>query len=139
MILVDGFNSYTNGPIIGNLGGTLWSAHSGASGLPVVVTNGQIKIDGSHQEDISATLVGQPYTTNSGSVLYARFTFRVVERPTQPTYVAHFKDNTSSGYRCRVFLSTNNAPAEYVRVAIGSGADSTLNGGVQLQINLGKR
>jgi len=114
VVLSDNFNAYTNGPIVGNSGLSPWANHSGIT--PMVVENGQLKINASQAEDVNALLVGQPYTTNSEAQLYARFTVMFTNTPSVAgAYFAHFKD-TGTGFRCRIWASATN-------VATGATAD----------------
>jgi hypothetical protein len=109
---------YANGAITsGSLG--LWQNYSGPAG-EAIVTNGQLRVSRSFDEDVSARLIGAPYATNSTTVLYSRFKVNFTTLPTAiGNYFALFKDDTISRQVGRVWASTANAASGY-RLGIGN-------------------
>ncbi|HEY6168757.1 MAG TPA: endonuclease/exonuclease/phosphatase family protein [Verrucomicrobiae bacterium] len=125
VILSDGF-IYPDGPIT-NASGSPWIAHSGSgTNDEALVVSEQLQLSSSRAEDVHAPLIGQPYLTNSGVVLYAGFTVNFTTLPNSGGgYFAHF--NSSGSHRCVVWASTTNATPGMFRLSIGntSGATST--------------
>jgi len=80
-------------------------------------------VDGvNNKEDVNAPLIGGPYMTNSGMVLYSSFVINYTTLPNATgAYFAHFK-NDASGYLCRVWASSNS-PTSY-RIGIGNNSGS---------------
>jgi Lamin Tail Domain/Bacterial Ig domain/Immunoglobulin domain len=117
-ILVDSFN-YAAGSLTTN-SALFWAHHSGTTNGELQVANGQITVDGiNHAEDVNAPLIGAPYPTNGSAVLYARFSLNCTTLPTAGgAYFAHFKDDTTSDFYCRIWVSSNS-PTTY-RVGIGN-------------------
>ena len=126
VVLVDHFDYDGSGALITQSGG-FWATHSGTAGQ-LQVGSGLITVDGVHnKEDVNAPLIDGPYMTNSGTVLYSSFVINYTTLPNATgAYFAHFKDNTSSGFLCRIFASTTNAttPGSY-RIGIGNSSGST--------------
>src|ERR1017187_2804984 len=131
IILSDAFN-YPDGPLV-NVSSGKWATHSGTPGQLTVV-NGHILLCQTNSEDVNAYLDGYPYSTNSGSVLYAKFTVRFIS-PAQGdgNYFAHFKDAGHANYECRVWVSTNNAASGRFRLGISNWSPT---GGDQLPYDL---
>jgi hypothetical protein len=126
VLLNDSFN-YADGPIVG-APGSPWVSHSGAEGT-ALVTSGKLELVSSstRTEDIHALLDGAPYRPDSqNKVLFATFTMMGRSLPTAGgSYFAHFKDETSTGFRCRIWISTANAASGRFRAGIGNSASST--------------
>jgi hypothetical protein len=127
VVLIDNFG-YDGSGAMTILSGGFWQNHSGTPNQ-LQVGSGVATIDGTtHTEDINAPLIGQPYTTNSGTVLYSSF---VVSYTTLPdsvgAYFAHFKDNTIYGFLARVWATTNHAAPGTYRIAIGNNATTNVN------------
>jgi endonuclease/exonuclease/phosphatase family metal-dependent hydrolase len=123
VLLSDSFN-YPDGPVVG-AAGSPWIDHS--SGTSANIVSGQLQVDSARSEDISAPLVGQPYTTGSNVTLFASFTIHFTTLPTtNGSHFAHFL-NGSSVFRCRIWASITNAPPGFFRLSIanGSSADAT--------------
>lgn len=120
-LVSDSFD-YPDGPLNQNY--TSWLTHSGTTG-EVQIANGCLILDQQCTEDISLDLAGGPYTPAQGALLFFKFTLRAEALP-KNGYFAHFKDN-SSGYRCRVFASTNEAPQGTYRLGISAGASTATN------------
>jgi len=73
-------------------------------------------------------LAGQPFPATTNVLLYARFTVNFVALPSGAgTYFAHFKDATASGFRCKVFATTNGVPSGFFRVGIGNLTNSNFS------------
>ncbi|MCX8155983.1 MAG: hypothetical protein N3J91_05985 [Verrucomicrobiae bacterium] len=112
---------YPDGALIA-VGPALWQSHSGEAGQ-AWVENGSLHLCETNSEDVSVTLGPPGITAGSGYVLYARVDFRVLRLPTNavPAYWAHYKDG-GTGYRCRLFISTNQAPPGHFRLGLSSAA-----------------
>ncbi|MBI3849802.1 MAG: hypothetical protein HY298_05870 [Verrucomicrobia bacterium] len=124
IVLNEDFNGYTNGPIVGNSGNTLWASHSGTL-KQMQVLNQQLSVLGSQSEDVNATFtLNPPYdTTNNPTVsaLYASFTAKFTSTPNGAgNYFAHFKDDGTVNFRARIFALTNGAAAGKFRLGIAS-------------------
>jgi hypothetical protein len=86
-----------------------------------IVTNGQLRVSRSFDEDVNARLIGAPYATNSATVLYSRFKIHFTTLPTAiGNYFALFKDDNLSGQVGRVWASTANATSGNYRLGIGN-------------------
>ena len=124
LLFSDNF-SYTNGPLIIASGG-LWAHHSGASTGEVQVLSGRAILSQTNNEDVHAQLQGQPFGASTNIFLYAGFTLRCVTLPSGGgAYFAHFKDAGSSGFRGRIYLTTNGAPFGFFRAGLAN-ADNTV-------------
>jgi hypothetical protein len=112
---------YPDGPLI-QVGAARWESHSGQAGQ-AGVENGALWLCETNSEDVSAALAPAAFTSGSGYVLYARVDFRLHRLPTNavPAYWAHYKDG-GTGYRCRLFVSTNQAPPGHYRLGLSSAA-----------------
>jgi Immunoglobulin domain len=124
IVLLDNF-SYDNSPgALDLLSGGFWQLHSGI-GNQLQVGPGQITVDSvNHTEDVNAPLLGQPYMTNSGAVLYSKMMIQFTTLPDSTgAYFAHFKDNTTFGFLCRIWASSNS-PTTY-RIGIGNSSGSS--------------
>lgn len=124
-VLNDYFNYDNAGSIVTNSGG-FWQTHSGTSGQ-MQVGSGLVTIDGvNNSEDVNAQLIGQPYPTNNGAVLFSSC---IVNYQTLPTaigaYFGHFKDNTTFGFLGRIWASTSNAASGFYRIGIGNSSDAS--------------
>jgi hypothetical protein len=128
VLLNDSFD-YPDGPVVG-APGSPWASHSGAAGT-ALVSGGKLELASTRTEDIHALLAGGPYRADSESnVLFATFTLLARSLPTPGgSYFAHFKDDTSTGFRARVWTSTANAASGKFRVGIGNSAGSTATSG----------
>ncbi len=99
------------------------------------VASGQVSLTRSETEDVSAALNGGPFTTGSGTKLYASFTVNFSALPTLTgNYFALFKDATN-GFRARVWASTSGATTGF-RLGVGNGSASTATSG-QIATDLG--
>jgi len=133
IIFSDNFN-YADGSVTTAVGSP-WTAHSGAGSGPIQVANQQLKVNSSSAEDINATFSGVPYdTTNNPSVtaLYSSFTVNVTNLPAiTGNYFAHFKDDTTFGFRCRLYAVTTNAAPGTYRLGIASTNSVSTTAGFQ--------
>lgn len=122
IVLSDSFD-YTNGSIVTNSGG-VWTTHSGITGQVQVVSN-RVLLSQTNTEDIDAQLAGQPYPATTNVLLYARFMINFAVLPTGAgTYFAHFKDATATGFRDKIFATTNGVPAGFFRIGVANAANS---------------
>jgi endonuclease/exonuclease/phosphatase family metal-dependent hydrolase len=122
IILSDSFD-YSNGSIVTN-SGSVWITHSGVTGQVQVVSS-RVLLSQTNTEDVSAQLRGQPYSASTNVLLYARFTINFATHPSGAgTYFAHFKDATASGFRDKIFATTNGAPTGFFRVGVGNVTNS---------------
>jgi hypothetical protein len=123
-VVLDEPFDYPDGSLITVSGGR-WSSHSGTAGQ-VDVAAGAVRLTQAETEDVNALLGGGPYAADSGAMLYAKFTVRFTALPDGAgTYFAHFKDATTSGFRCRVFASVNGAAEGKFRLGISEAANTT--------------
>jgi hypothetical protein len=137
--LCDAF-SYSDGPIVGALPNSPWEHHSGTV-QEALVANGRLQLSQSLTEDINAPLLNAPHEVTSGAVLYAGFTVNFHELPAGEggTYFAHFKDDGTINFRCRVFASTTNAPPGMFRLGVGnSSAATALSGQIATDLSLNR-
>jgi hypothetical protein len=127
VMLIDNFDYDNSGPIL-DVSGGLWANHSGTQ-RQLAVTGGVAVIDSkAHSEDVNAPLFGAPYPTNMDAnvTLYASYKLNVSALPDLTgAYITHFKDNTSSGFLGRVWISTTNAAAGDYRIGIGNSTVSS--------------
>lgn len=116
---------YANGAVTSSSYG-LWRNHSGPPD-EASVTNGELRVSRSFDEDVNALLMGQPYETNSAAVLYSRFQVRFTTLPTvNGNYFAIFKGPASTDFRARVWTSIANvANTNQYRLGIGNANTST--------------
>jgi hypothetical protein len=115
---------YADGSVVTN-SSFVWNTHSASSGDTgqTQVASAKLLLSGAQSEDINRFLVRSPYDTNSGVVLYSKFTLNVSALPTVDGYFAHFRD-IGSGFRARVFISTNGATAGSFRLGISNGGNT---------------
>lgn len=120
---------YASGSVTTNSFG-IWNNHSGPTGQ-MTVTNGALLVSLSFAEDVNALLIGQPFDTNSSTVLYSRFNVEFTALPTASgQYFAHFKDATSSGFAGRIWASTANTnTVGTFRLGIGNANSADANSG----------
>jgi hypothetical protein len=98
---------YPDGSVTTNSGG-LWNNHSGIFGQ-AKVAGGVLQLLSAQTEDVNARLIGSPYATGNGTVLYASFNVNFSLLPNDSAdYFAHFRE-TGGSFRARVFVSTTNA------------------------------
>lgn len=123
VLLSDSFN-YTNGPLV-TVSGTNWTHHSGATTGELQVIAGEAFLTQTNFEDVAALLAGQPYGATTNLRLYASFTVNFSAFPSGAgTYFVHFKDSRISGFRDKIFATTNGVPAGFFRVGVANVANS---------------
>ena len=109
---------YADGPATTNSAG-LWANHSGIFGQ-LQLSGGVLQMLSSQTEDISARLIGSPYSTSSGTILYTSFTVNFSSLPNDTgDYFAHLRE-VGGAQRCRIFVSTTNSPAGTYRLGIAN-------------------
>ncbi len=136
VLLSDAF-AYLDGPLI-DISGGLWLHHSGTVGDAGVSSN-KLHLSQMKTEDVHALISGQPFATSSTNTLYAGFNIECSSLPSGPdgAYFAHFM-NTATGYRCRLFATTNGAAAGAYRIGITS-ASNTVSESFPLDLELNSR
>ena len=116
VLLSDSFD-YADGSLVTVSSGK-WGHHSGNTTGEVDVVSGRVFLTQAESEDVSAVLSNGPYSSGN---LYARFTVNFSALPSGAgTYFAHFKDNGSSGFRAKIFVTTDGAAGGYYRIGIGN-------------------
>ena len=119
VILNEAFN-YIDGPLTTTSGG-IWVNHSGTA-LQLDVASGKAKLTQSETEDVSAFLSGRPYSSGN---LYASLVINLASRPSGAGgYFAHLKDDGTSNFRARIFVTTNGAGAGSFRVGIANSTNT---------------
>jgi len=112
----------------------LWTHRGGTQG-ECQVTGGHLLITAAQTEDVVGPLVGGPYRTNSGTVLYAAFKAMFLSLPkAAPGLFAHFANG--SQLRGRLYAGTTNASPGRLRLAVANGSDSTTQLPMDLETNL---
>jgi hypothetical protein len=121
LLFLDSF-SYANGSLLTN-SGFLWANRSGTLGQ-CQVTNGQLQITADQSEDVVGSLIGAPYSTGNGTVLYAAFTAKFLTLPnSNPDYFAHFANGGTLRGRIYPFIPTN-VPFGTFHLAVGNMTNS---------------
>ena len=132
-IFSDDFN-YPDGSLVG-AAGSPWTHFSGTTTGEVNIAAGLLNITRAETEDVTVSLGGGPFTTNSGTTLYTSFTVSFSALPSAAgNYFAHFRDTTNS-FRDRIWTSIANAPAGQFRLGVGNGSSANAASG-QLGMNL---
>jgi hypothetical protein len=112
-VILDETFTYADGPLT-NVSSGVWAIHSGTT--PINVVSGKAVISQANSQDNFAQLTGAPYSSGN---LYASFVVNFSTVPTSGgTYFAHFKDATTSGFRCRAYAVSTGAAAGNYRVGI---------------------
>ncbi len=124
LVLCEPFE-YPDGSVTTNSGG-LWNPHSGILGQ-TKVAGGVLHLLSAQTEDVNARLIGSPYATGAGTVLYASFNVSFSSVPSdRGDYFAHFRE-TGGAFHARVYVSTTNSPAGTFRLGIGNTASTVTN------------
>ena len=121
---------YPDGALITN-SASEWVHHSGTIFGEMQVSNHTLLVSHALNEDVNATLLGAPYSTNSDALLFSKFTVTLTDLPSSNgTYFAHFKNARTSGLQARVWVSTTgtNTGGTY-RLGIGNSSAATANSG----------
>ena len=117
IILSDSFD-YTNGPLVTVSDGT-WGTHSGTTGQ-VQVLSGKVLLAYTNSEDVSVQL-GQSYPATSAIALFASFTVNFTRFPAGAgDFFAHFKAGGTSGFRDKIYATTNGVPTGFFRVGVAN-------------------
>ncbi len=127
--------TYPEGPLVAVSGG-VWNHHSpsGSGTGEVQVVSGAVFLTQTNFEDVSALVPGQPYGTSTGTVLYAGLRLKFGQLPSGAgDHFLHFKPSGASGFRARIFATTNTASPDSFRVGLAN-ADTAWN--VLIQSNL---
>jgi hypothetical protein len=122
LIFLDSF-SYPNGSLLTN-SGFLWEHRTGVFGQ-CQVTNGQLQITAEQSEDVFGSLIGAPYSTGYGTVLYAAFKAKFLTLPnSNPDFFAQFANGTTFRGHIYAFIPTN-VPFGTFHLAVGNMIYST--------------
>jgi hypothetical protein len=124
LLLQDTF-TYADGSVRTNSSFT-WNTHSGGTG-ETQIASGELLLSQSQSEDISAFFTNgpSPVGTNSGFIIYTRFTANFTALPSGPgDYFAHLKNTGTSDFRAKIFSGTNNAAAGLFRIGIANSFNS---------------
>ena len=117
---------YADGSLTTNSGG-LWANHSGIFGQ-MDVLGGVLQVTSSDSEDASARLIGAPYDTSSGTVLYASFTANFSALPSATgDYFAHFREILGA-FRARIYATTSNSTIGFYRFGLANNNANLANG-----------
>lgn len=130
ILAADSFDYDTAGSLNTN-SAFMWQTHSGTAGQ-MDVSGGRLNLasPSNDGEDMNLPLIGAPWATNSGAVLYYSYKAKWLSLPgSVGTYVSHFMDTNSgiaTGFGARVWASTNQATAaDSFRIAIENGQGGT--------------
>ena len=122
-VILDETFTYADGALT-NVSGGKWVLHSATSQfVGPNVSSGKATLSQSNQPDVNSSLTAGPYSSGN---LYASFVVNFSGLPSGliGEYFAHFKDS-ASGFRCRVFASTNGTDGTKFRVGITKGQTGT--------------
>jgi hypothetical protein len=134
VVAIDYFN-YDSPGSLDSIAGNFWKHLSGNFGQ-MQVGGGAVAVDTvDNTENLQTALLGAPYKTNSGGVLYASYIINMdpaldpTKMPTlNGTYFTVFNDGSgvTGNYECRVVAATNGAAPGFYRLGINNfGGDST--------------
>jgi len=115
--------SYPDGPLVTAAEGR-WKTHSGTPNQ-TQVQSGALHLSEKNTEDISAPLGSEILGPDQIAALYAAFKAVFTGPPSGPKggYFAHFKDGAATtGFRCRIFATTDGAAPGTFRLGIASAA-----------------
>ena len=122
LLLNDTF-SYPDGSLV-TAAGSPWTTYSGTITGQVKVVSGRMFLSKANSEDIHAALVGQPYASTSGAILYVSFKINYTNLPSSAgSYFAEFKDD-SLGFRAKMFAQTAGAATGAFRIGIANAGSS---------------
>jgi hypothetical protein len=131
VVLCEPFD-YPDGPVTTNSAG-LWNNHSGIFGQ-ANVAGGVLQLTASETEDVSARLIGSPYPTNSGAVLYASMKVTFTALP-GAEYFAHYRE-TGGTFRARIFGTVSNVTSGSFRIGIANTVAATSGTVVERDLSL---
>ncbi|HVM49605.1 MAG TPA: immunoglobulin domain-containing protein [Candidatus Acidoferrum sp.] len=131
VVAIDYFDYDGNGAL-DTLSGGFWQHLSGVYGQ-MKVGSGVVTVDTrNNTENLQTPLLGGPYKTNSGAVLYASYLISVSDPTALPnnngTFFTTFNDGSgiTGFYECLVVIATNGAaPGSYRLGIVNSTNDST--------------
>ncbi len=116
-VLIDEPFNYPDDTLIAD-GTTPWVNHSGTFGQTKVF-GGKLSLINTNTEDFNREFFPLYFPSTNGVVLYASFKARFSQTPSASgNYFAHYKDDTTAGFRCKHFASSLNAPAGSLRFGI---------------------
>jgi hypothetical protein len=125
VVAIDYFSYDQSGPLDA-LSAGYWQHLSGVYGQ-LQVGSGVATVDTlDNTENLQTPLLGAPYTTNSGAVLYSSFIVSLKDPLRQPqangSYFALFNDGSgvTGPYECRVMAATNGAAPGNYRIGINN-------------------
>ncbi len=128
VIFNDYFN-YADGVLTTNAF-NLWNSFEGSNFFNI--SNHTAIISQNASQNVFVDLLGQPYSTNSSTILYTSFKVNFSTLPSLTgAYFAHFLDKTTanlttfSNCGARIFASTLNAAPGWFRLGIGNGSGAT--------------
>ena len=122
LLLNDTF-SYPDGSLV-TAAGSPWTTYSGTITGQVKVVSGRMFLSKVNSEDVHAALVGQPYASTSGAILYVSFKINYTNLPSSAgSYFAEFKDG-GTGFRAKIFAQTAGAASGAFRIGIANGGSS---------------
>jgi hypothetical protein len=136
-VLAIDYFSYDNSGSLGTQSGGYWQHLSGNAGQ-IQVVSGVVTIDTANEtEGLQAALLGAPYATNSGAVLYSSFIVNVQDFTKLPikngAYFALFNDGSNNGnYEGRLIAATNGAAPGNYRLGITSFGSVATNSNTQM-------
>lgn len=121
LILSNSFG-YADGPLVANSTGSplgVWKNHSGTASQ-VDVSSGVVNLTQAESEDVNTVITNATFPVPfTNQILYAGFKVNFSLLPSGAGgYFAHFKDDTTSNFRCRVFATTNGAAVGKYRLGI---------------------
>jgi len=124
VVAIDYFN-YDNSGSLDTVGAGFWQHLTGVFGQ-LQVGSGAAAVDTSDDtENLQTTLLGGPYSTNGGAVLYASYIVNMdpAKMPVvNGTYFTVFNDGSGATgpYECRVVAATNGAAPGYYQIGINN-------------------
>ena len=101
--------------------GSPWVHHSGTVTGEVKVVSGRVLLSQTNSEDVSAQLLGQPYSPTTNILLYASFVINFKSFPSSAgNYFAHFKTAGTSGFGDKIFATTNGVTPGFFRIGVAN-------------------
>lgn len=138
-VVFNEYFDYADGSLFVNSLG-LWKISSGTGDL--LVSSNSAVVNFNSGQDLYADLSGQPYTTNSGAVIYYSLKANFSVLPSASgAYFANLLDKNSLGsgpqtaFGARLWASTLNATTDKFRLGVGNGSGTTNTSG-QVEVDL---